>query len=202
VSESFSICQRKEFFMKKTLKLSGILIRRLCAVTLAAVIGFLMTACASVPDGAEESTLTPDDSSAIVYFLQPSMLSGGGDIVIWDGESPVGKIYGGLNRNVACRAEPGAHCFMANRFNWSTVKVEIQANNVYYISLNWAPNPLPFTNAFVILELKTQKDGQEQFMKNEKTIAFTDDWRKEFINSLSKEDLAKMRESLNDAKKQ
>jgi len=42
----------------------------------------------------------------------------------------------------------------------------------------------------------TQKEGQEQFKKNEKTIAFTDEWRTKFKSGLSKEDLAEMRENL------
>jgi len=188
--------------MKKVLKLFGTHSLRLCAAALAAAIGFSMAACASVPTGAEEATLTPDDSSAVVYFLQPNTRMGGGNIAIWDGENPVGEINGGLDRNIAYRAEPGTHYFMAKRFNWSKAEVEIQANNVYYISLNWAPNPLPFANAFVILELLTQNDGQQQFRKNGKTITFTDDWRNTYKSSLSKEDLAGMRETLNDTKNQ
>jgi len=180
--------------MKNMVKLAGI-------IALAGVIGFAMLACASVPKGAEESTLTRDASSAVVYFLQPSVMSGGGEITIWDGENPVGKIKGGLYRNVAYRARPGTHYFMANRFNWSNVKVEIRANNVYYIKLNWAPNPIPFSNAFVKLELMTQADGLELFKKNEKTIAFTDAWRKEFISNLSKDDLAEMQKNLTAARK-
>jgi hypothetical protein len=180
--------------MKNLVKLFGI-------ITLVVVIGFAMLACASTPEGAEELTLTPDASSAVVYFLQPSVMSGGGEIAIWDGENPVGKIKGGLYRNVAYRAKPGIHYFMANRFNWSNVKVEIRANNVYYIKLNWAPNPIPFSNAFVILELMTQKDGLEQFRKNEKTITFTDSWREKFKSSLSEKNLAEMRENLNAARK-
>jgi hypothetical protein len=168
---------------------------------LAAVIGFTMLACASMPTGAEESTLTTDASNAVVYFLQPTMRSGSGDIAIWDGETPVGKMNGGLYMNVAYRAKPGTHYFLANRFNWSNAKVEIRANTAYYISLNWAPNPIPFANDFVILEVMSQEDGLEQFQKNEKTIAFTEDWRKEFKSSLSQEDLAEMRENLNTAKK-
>jgi len=178
--------------MKNTMRCLGF-------TALAAVIGFTMLACASIPKGAEESTLTPDASSAVVYFLQPSIMSGG-DIVIWDGENPVGKINGAWYRNVAYSAKPGTHYFMANRFNWSSVKVEIKADDVYYIKLNWAPNPIPFADDFVILDSMTQEDGLEQFNKNEKTIAFTEDWRKEFINSLSKEDLAEMRKNLDDAK--
>ena len=180
--------------MKNLVKLVGI-------ITLVVVIGFTMLACASTPEGAEESTLTPDASSAVVYFLQPSVMSGGGEIAIWDGENPVGKIKGGLYMNVAYKARPGNHYFMANRFNWSNVKVEIRANNVYYIKLNWAPNPIPFANAFVILELMTQEDGLEQFRKNEKTITFTDSWREKFKSSLSEKDLAEMRENLNAARK-
>jgi hypothetical protein len=180
--------------MKNLVKLVGI-------ITLVVVIGFAMLACASTPEGAEESTLTPNASSAVVYFLQPSVMSGGGDITIWDGENPVGKIKGGLYRNVAYSVKPGIHYFMANRFNWSNVKVEIRANNVYYIRLNWAPNPIPFTNAFVILDLMTKDDGLEQFKKNEKTITFPDSWRKNFISNLSEKDLAEMRENLKDAKK-
>ena len=180
--------------MRKLVKLAGI-------IALATVIGFAMLACASTPKGAEESTLTPDASSAVVYFLQPSVMSGGGDIAIWDGENPVGKISGGLYRNVAYRARPGIHYFMANRFNWSNVKVDIRANNVYYIKLNWAPNPIPFTNAYVILDLMTRNDGLEQFKKNEKTIAFTDDWRKEYKSNLSEKDLAEMRENLRAARR-
>jgi len=180
--------------MKNLVKLVGI-------IALAGVIGFAMLACTSIPKGAEESTLTRDASSAVVYFLQSSVMSGGGEITIWDGENPVGKIKGGLYRNVAYRARPGTHYFMANRFNWSNVKVEIRANNVYYIRLNWAPNPIPFANPFVILELMTQANGLEQFRKNEKTISFTDAWRKEFLSSLSKDDLAKMRENLRAARR-
>jgi len=180
--------------MKNLLKLAGI-------IALAGVIGFAMLACASIPKGAEEVTLTPNASSAVVYFLQPSVMSGWGDITIWDGDIPVGKINGGLYKNIAYRAKPGTHYFMANRFNWSNVKVEIRANNVYYIKLNWAPNPIPYANAFVILDLMTKADGLEQFMKNEKAIAFTDDWRKEFMRNLSKDDLAKMQENLKAARK-
>ena len=187
-----------------TAKLQGkrlrFLARPLVCIALAAVIGFTMLACASIPKGAEESTLTPDASSAVVYFLQPSMMSGG-DIVIWDGENPVGKINGAWYRNVAYSAKPGTHYFMANRFNWSSVKVEIRANNIYYIKLNWAPNPIPFANDFVILDLLTQNDGLEQFKKNEKTIAFTENWRRDFKNSLSREDLAELRENLSAARK-
>ena len=183
----------------KTNKLNALQSKAITA--LAAVIGFAMLACASTPKGAEKSTLTPDASNAVVYFLQPTMMSGGGEIVIWDGENPVGKIDGRLYMNVAYRARPGTHYFMANRFNWSNVKVEIRANNVYYIKLNWAPNPIPYANPFVNLELMTQRNGLEQFKKNEKTIAFTEDWRKEFKNSLSQRDLAKMRENLNNARK-
>jgi len=181
--------------------LSAFCARPLVCIALATVIGFTMLACASTPKGAKETTLTPDASNAVVYFLQPSMRSGGGEIVIWDGENPVGKIKGALYRNVAYRVKPGTHYFMANRFNWSNVKVEIRANNVYYIRLNWAPNPIPYANPFVVLQLMSQKDGLEQFKKNEKTIAFTDDWRKEFKNSLSQKDLAEMRKNLNAAKK-
>jgi hypothetical protein len=184
----------KEFCMKNLVKLVGI-------ITLVVVIGFAMLACASTPEGAEELTLTPDASSAVVYFLQPSVTSGGGEITIWDGENPVGKINGGLYMNVAYRVTPGTHYFMANRFNWSNVKVEIRANNVYYIRLNWAPNPIPFANAFVILDLLTQEDGLAQFKKNEKAITFTDSWRETFISSLSEKDLAEVRENLNEAKK-
>jgi len=175
--------------------------RSLLAIAISAVIGFTMLACVSMPKGAEESTLTPDASNAVVYFLQPTMMSGGGEITIWDGENPVGKIDGRLYMNVAYRAKPGTHYFMANRFNWSSVRVQIRANNVYYIRLNWAPNPVPFADVFVILESMAQKDGLEQFKKNEKTIAFTEDWRKEFKNSLSQKDLAELRENLNAARK-
>ena len=180
--------------MKNTIRLLGI-------TTIVAVIGFTMLACASIPKGAEESTLAPDASSAVVYFLQPTMRSGGGDIVIWDGENPVGKIDGGLYVNVAYRAKPGTHYFLANRFNWSNAKVDIRANNVYYIRLNWAPNPIPYANPFVILEVMKQSEGLEQFQKNEKTIAFTDAWRQEFKGGLSQKDLAEVRENLNAAKK-
>jgi hypothetical protein len=180
--------------MKNLVKLVGI-------ITFVVVIGFAMLACASVPEGAEESTLTPDATSAVVYFLQPAVSDGSGQITIWDGENPVGKIHGGLYRNVAYRAKPGIHYFMANRFNWSNVKVEIRANNVYYIKLNWAPNPIPFANAFVNLDLMTKEDGLEQFKKNESTITFTDSWRENFKSSLSEKDLAEVRENLNDARK-
>jgi hypothetical protein len=162
---------------------------------------FTMLACASVPKGAEESKLTPNASSAVVYFLQPYWMSSSGDITIWDGENPVGKIKGGLYRNVAYRAAPGTHYFLASRFNWSSVRVDIRANNVYYIKLGWAPNPIPFANAFAILELMTQKDGLEQFQKNEKTITFSEDWRKEFKSKLSEKEIADMRDALREARK-
>jgi len=180
--------------MKNVIKLLGI-------IAFVAIIGFSMSACASMPEGAVESTLTPDASSAVVYFLQPAMPSGGGDIIIWDGENPVGKIKGSLYVNVAYKVKPGTHYFMANRFNWSKMKVEIRANNVYYIKLKWAPNPVPFSDVFVILELMTKADGQEQFKENEKTITFTDDWRKEFKSSLSEEEIADMRKNLNEARR-
>jgi len=180
--------------MKNTIRLLGI-------IALVAVIGFTMLACASMPQGAEESTLTPDASSAVVYFIQPSVTSGGGEIVIWDGENPVGKIDGRLYVNVAYRAKPGTHYFLANRFNWGNAKVEVKANTVYYLRLNWAPNPIPYANPFVILEALPQEDGLEQFKKNDKTIVFTEDWRKEFTGSLSQKDLAEVRENLNAAKK-
>ena len=178
--------------MKKLVKLAGIIV-------LVAVIGFT-TACASIPKGAEESDLAPDASSAVIYFLQPTWMSSGGDIIIWDGENPVGKIPGGLYMNVAYKARPGTHYFMAKRFNWSSVRVDVSANNVYYINLGWAPNPIPFSNAFVILDVMTQADGLEQFNKNEKTIVFTEAWREEFKSSLSEAALAEMRENLNAAR--
>ena len=183
--------------MKTTIKL----LNALCVIALAAVIGFTMLACTSLPEGAEESTLTPDASNAVVYFLQPRLRSGAGDIVIWDGETPVGKMDGGLYMNVAYKAKPGTHYFLANRFNWSNAKVDIRANNVYYISLNWAPNPIPFSSSFIILEVMTQKDGIEQFQNNEETIAFTDEWRNEYKSSLSEKDLAELRENLSAARK-
>jgi hypothetical protein len=187
------------FSMKNFTKLKAV--RMMSGIIALAVIGFTMLACASVPPGAEESTLVPDASNAVVYFLQPTIMGGGGEIAIWDGETPVGKIKGGLYRNVAYKVRPGTHYFMANRFNWSHVKVDARANNTYYIKLNWAPNPIPFANVFVILDLMTQNDGLEQFKKNEKTIAFTEDWRKEYKNSLSPEDLAEVRKNLADARK-
>ena len=180
--------------MKNTMRCLGF-------ISLVAAAGFTMLACASMPKGAEESTLAPDASNAVVYFIQPSLTSSGGEIAIWDGENPVGEIDARLYVNVAYRAKPGTHYFLANRFNWSNAKVEIRANNVYYIRLNWAPNPIPFANPFVILEVMSQEDGLEQSQKNDKTIAFTEDWRNEYKSSLSEEDLAEMRESLNAAKK-
>jgi hypothetical protein len=170
-------------------------------IAIAAVIGFTMLACASIPKGAEESTLAPDASNAVVYFLQPAMSSGGGEITIWDGENPVGKIKSSLYMNVAYKARPGTHYFMANRFNWSSTRVQIRANNSYYIRLNWAPNPIPYANPIIILEVMKQNEGLEQFQKNEKTIVFTDDWRQEFKGGLSQKDLAEVREKLNAAKK-
>ena len=177
------------------------LVKLLSIIALVTVIGFTMLACASTPKGSETSTLTPDASSAIVYFLQPSRMHGGGDIVIWDGENPVGKIAGGLYRNVAYRARPGTHYFMAKRFNWSNARVEVRANTVYYIRLNWAPNPIPFSRSpFVILEVMTQEDGAAQFKRNEKTITFTDAWREDFKGSLSQAALDDMRNNLNAAR--
>ncbi|GBU26506.1 hypothetical protein R84B8_00016 [Treponema sp. R8-4-B8] len=173
----------------------------LAIIAITALIGFFMTACNSMPQGAEESKLAPDASSAVIYFIQPPVSSGAGDIVIWDGENPIGKIYGGLYRNVAYKAKPGTHYFMANRFNWSSLKLDVKANNAYYIKLNWTPNPIPYSNAFVILELLSRQEGQEMLKKNENNIAFTEDWRKEFKSSLSKDELAELRDNLNSARK-
>ena len=177
--------------MKNLLKFLGI-------VVLVSAIGFSMSSCASSPPrGSEVSTLAPDASSAVVYFLQPSRMHGGGDIIIWDGENPVGKIPGGLYRNVAYRARPGTHYFLANRFNWSHVRVDVRANNTYYIRLNWAPNPVPFArNAFVILEVMSQEDGLAQFNRNQRSIAFSDAWREEYKNSLSQAYLGQLNENI------
>jgi len=174
--------------------------KHLGIIALAAVTGFTMLACVSMPKGAEESTLAPDASNAVVYFIQPPMRSGAGDITIWDGENPVGKINGALDMNVAYRVRPGTHYFLANRFNWSYVRVEIRANTSYYIRLNWAPNPIPFADEFIMMELLTPNDGAEQLKRNEKTIAFTEDWRTEYKGGLSEKDLAELRENLSDAR--
>jgi hypothetical protein len=47
----------------------------------------------------------------------------------------------------------------------------------------------------------TQKDGLEEFKKNEKVIAFSDDWRKEFKNGLTEKYLGEMRKNLAAARK-
>jgi len=176
---------------------SKTILRIVGIIALAAVIGFSMTACASTSaEGAAESDLTPNASSAIVYFVQPTMRSASGDIIIWDGETPVGKIKGGFYGNVAYRARPGAHTFMSNRFNWSKVTVQVRANTVYYIKLDWAPNPVPFSNDFALLSVMTTAEGQELSKKNKKSLAFSDDWRAKFKSSLSPEYLAEMRKNL------
>lgn len=180
--------------MKNFVKWSGFAV-------ITVIILFSMAGCASIPEGAEEGTLAPDASSAVICFLQPTMMSGSGDITMWDGETPIGKIKGGLYMNVSYRAKPGVHYFLANRFNWSDAKIDVKANNVYFIKLNWAPNPIPYVNDFVILEVMSKDEGQEQFEKNDKTIVFSDDWRNSFKSSLSQEELAELRKNLDDAKK-
>jgi len=202
--------QQKECFMKNTINIKTIqrivenlakAFRRqtkvpLVIISLVAVIGLSMASCSSMPAGAEKSTLTPDASSAVVYFLQPYWRYGSADLAIFDGENPVGKINSGLYRNVAYKAKPGTHVFIAKRFNWSKVRLEIKANNVYYIKLGWAPNPIPFSDGFVILEVLSQKIGQEEFKKNERSIAFTDAWRTKYKSSLPAKYLAELRENL------
>jgi hypothetical protein len=193
--------------MKNIVKLVGNLNRArsakvpLLIIVIVTAIGFTMLTCVSMPEGSIESTLKPDASSAIIYFLQPSVLTGGGDLTIWDGENPVSNMYAGLYRNVSYRAMPGTHYFLGKRFNWSNAKIEVRANNIYYIRLNWAPNPIPYANNMIILEIMSQKDGLEQYQKNDKTITFTEEWRKDFKNKMSKEDLAELRKNLSEARK-
>jgi len=189
--------------MKRVCKLFGTHSQRLFLTRILCVAAVIvsMAACAGTPKGAQESEpLAPNASSAVVYFLQPTMRSGQGDVYLWDSENPIAFIKGSAWVSVAYRVRPGTHYFMVKRFNWSAVKVDIRANNTYYYLLDDIINPIPFAKPFIKLRLMTQAEGQEEFQKR-KIVTFSEEWRKEYKSGLTEELMTEVRNELVEAKK-
>jgi hypothetical protein len=74
---------------------------------------------------------TPDDTSAVVYFLRPSAFGKAVSFALWDGEDVIGVVKG--KQHIAYKTTPGTHYFLIHAQNWEIIKAELAAGKTYYI---------------------------------------------------------------------
>ncbi|MDR2951711.1 MAG: hypothetical protein LBU82_00555 [Treponema sp.] len=152
----------------------------------------VMGACSSTPP---PEPVLPDEQSAVVYFL------GGQGGSVWDGETPIGEFdtskFGVVMQNMPWKTTPGEHFFIVNRFNWVTMRANLQANKTYYVQIVNVPNPVPFARDMVALRVLDPKDGPEFLKTWNETAVFTDEWRSKFAQGKL---LQEVKENLQDAK--
>jgi len=117
--------------------------------------------------------VTPDDKSAVVYFIGGNMKA-----AIWDGETPIGDFREcpPFNLvNMVWKTTPGTHYFIANASNWITMKAKLEANKRYFVQVYEVPQPL---NIVTFVAMRVVENG-DQFLK-QKILSFSDKWRAEF----------------------
>ncbi|MDR2952542.1 MAG: hypothetical protein LBU82_04785 [Treponema sp.] len=132
----------------------------------------------------------PDEQSAVVYFI--GFKSGS----VWDGETPIGEFEGNNILSMPWKTTPGEHYFLANTFNWITMRANLQANKTYYVKLERWPNPVPFSQNLVSLKVMEPEDAAE-WIKYSRNASFTDEWRAEFAQGKL---LQEVKENLQEAK--
>lgn len=156
----------------------------------------VLSACASTAYTTLERADLPDNKSAIVYFIGNSNCG-----AVWDGEVPVGDFLYTTPRqqNMQWITTPGIHYFMANTFNWITMKANLEPNKSYYVKIETIPNPLPFGRNFIALRVLTPDDG-EKWLKQAKIISFTEEWRNDYAKGKeSKEAQEQLQKAKSDA---
>jgi hypothetical protein len=155
----------------------------------------VMSACSSTPSASMSAEpVFPDEQSAVVYFLG----EGGGSV--WDGETPIGEFNSSryASQNMPWKTTPGEHFFIVNRFNWITMRANLQANKTYYVQLMNISNPIPFAKDMVALRvLEPTVEGPELLKVWNDSVAFSDEWRTKFAQG---DMLQEVREHLQEAK--
>jgi len=159
-------------------------------IALITVIILTFTACVSTPPS---EPVLPDNSTAVVYFFGYKSDKAS----VWDGETPIGDFSEGPRYgNLAWRARPGEHYFLAHTFNWAVIKANLKANTTYYVNLEWIPNPVPFAKDFVTFRALDKDEGESKFRQS-RTAEFSDEWRKKFAQG---DELEEARRELKEAK--
>lgn len=173
--------------MKNKRMVMGMLVMALvCAMT-------VLSACGSSAYATIKDPITPDDQSAIVYFIG-NKNSG----TVWDGETPIGDFDEVFFANMAWKTTPGIHYFMVNTFNWVVMKADLEANKHYFLKIESIPNPVPFAKDIIALRIIKPEDG-EAWLRQVKTVSFTDKWRADFAKGKQlKEAMEHLREAQND----
>ncbi|MDR0447325.1 MAG: hypothetical protein LBH07_01510 [Treponema sp.] len=133
----------------------------------------------------------PDARNAMVYFhgWKSSKAQ------LWDGEFPIGTYRSGTTG--ACipyLARPGAHTFVARSTNYAHIKMNLQANRIYYVRIEHVSIAVPT----VVKIYQITKDEEESYRKrwNIKDISFTDEWREKFLAYKDGKWLKEMKEAL------
>jgi len=116
---------------------------------------------------------------------------------VWDGETPIGDFSEGPRYgNMAWRARPGEHFFLAHTFNWAVIRANLKANTTYYVNLEWIPNPIPYAKDFVTFRVLSVDEGESKFRQS-RTVEFSDEWRKSFARG---DELEEAKRELREAK--
>jgi hypothetical protein len=154
-------------------------------------------AAASVWEFTTKDAVTPDEKSALVYFVAVSGKNT--DATIWDGDMVVGN-FGEkkIPKNVTIfpyKASPGEHYFMVNGLNWVAVRADLEANKRYIVKIN----NVPFIN-ILVAEALTKAEGDEFFNHKKTTyVKFADDYRASFTKAkIIREAQDKLKESKNE----
>jgi len=157
----------------------------------------VLGACSSSPKTYSViDQVMPDDQSAVVYFWGSS----GFKAIIWDGETPIGDFgEGPFLANMAWKTTPGEHYFLANTFNWITMKANLEPNKRYFVQVMSLPNPVPFAKDMVALRVLNQVAGEE-LIKQGKIVLFTDGWRTKFLQDKRGKRLQEAQEQLQKAR--
>jgi hypothetical protein len=152
----------------------------------------VLGSCATTPS----EPVLPDSKTAVVYFFGYTSDKAS----VWDGTTPIGDFSQGktTRANIAWKTTPGEHYFLAQGFNWASIRANLKANTTYYVNLQWIPNPVPFAKRFVAFQVLDQKEGEELFNKSQ-TIPVTDEWRTKYAQGDRLEEAKKeLQEAKND----
>ncbi|MDR2952388.1 MAG: hypothetical protein LBU82_04015 [Treponema sp.] len=152
----------------------------------------VLGACVSTPS----EPVLPDSKTAVVYFFGYRS----DEATVWDSLTPIGDFSEGPRiGNIAYKTTPGEHYFLANTFNWATLRANLKANKTYYVRLAWIPNPVPYAKNFVAFDVLNQEDGESWFNKS-RTGEFSNEWRADFAKD-NKDLVEEAKKELNEAKK-
>jgi len=98
----------------------------------------LLGGCASVSMQKAPLVRVPQESTALVTFVRPSIFYGDGlSVDIWDGERFIGALEAGTL--VQYEAVPGEHLFLANSQKWAYTKANLLPGRRYFIKANIIP---------------------------------------------------------------